>query len=182
MKNYYDLLEVTPKASKEIIEKAYKVLIKKYHPDLYSGEERIYAENKTRDLNEAYRILTSDFLREQYDLELEKEKSFSNNNYNEKNIKNIKNTKNTKNQKSNFDDNSNQSVTKEEKQHKVGTIMSMVDLIKEIFKKRKKGEHREIKKEDKIAALLTLIIVIVLGVILWFIPATNGFIRDIIPF
>ena len=176
MKNYYDLLEVTPKASKEIIEKAYKVLIKKYHPDLYKGEERIYAENKTRDLNEAYRILTSDFLREQYDLELEKEKSFSNNNYNERNIKN------TKNQKSNFDDNSNQYVTKEEKQHKVGTIMSMVDLIKEIFKKRKKGEHREIKKEDKIAVLLTLIIVIVLGVILWFIPATNSFIRDIIPF
>ena len=28
MKNYYELLEVNPKASKEIIEKAYKVLIK----------------------------------------------------------------------------------------------------------------------------------------------------------
>ena len=176
MKNYYDLLEVTPKASKEIIEKAYKVLIKKYHPDLYSGEERIYAENKTRDLNEAYRILTSDFLREQYDLELEKEKSFSNNNYTEKN------TKNTKNEKNNFNSNSNQSVNKEVKQHKVGTIMSMVDLIKEVFKKRKKGERREIKKEDKIAAVLTLVIVIILGVILWFIPATNSFIRDIIPF
>ena len=173
MKNYYDLLEVTPKASKEIIEKAYKVLIKKYHPDLYSGEERIYAENKTRDLNEAYRILTSDFLREQYDLELEKEKSFSNNNYTEKN---------TKNEKNNFNSNSNQSVNKEVKQHKVGTIMSMVDLIKEVFKKRKKGERREIKKEDKIAAVLTLVIVIILGVILWFIPATNSFIRDIIPF
>ena len=39
MKNYYDLLEVTPKASKEIIEKAYRVLIKKYHPDLYQGEK-----------------------------------------------------------------------------------------------------------------------------------------------
>ena len=176
MKNYYDLLEVTPKASKEIIEKAYKVLIKKYHPDLYSGEERIYAENKTRDLNEAYRILTSGFLREQYDLELEKEKSFSNNNYTEKN------TKNTKNEKNNFNSNSNQSVNKEVKQHKVGTIMSMVDLIKEVFKKRKKGERREIKKEDKIAAVLTLVIVIILGVILWFIPATNSFIRDIIPF
>ena len=176
MKNYYDLLEVTPKASKEIIEKAYKVLVKKYHPDLYSGEERIYAENKTRDLNEAYRILTSDFLREQYDLELEKEKSFSNNNYNEKN------TKNTKNEKNNFNSNSNQSVNKEVKQHKVGTILSMVDLIKEVFKKRKKGERREIKKEDKIAAVLTLVIVIILGVILWFIPATNSFIRDIIPF
>ena len=67
MKNYYDLLEVTPKASTEIIEKAYKVLIKKYHPDLYNGEERIYAEKKTRELNEAYHILSNEFLREQYD-------------------------------------------------------------------------------------------------------------------
>ena len=41
MKNYYDLLEVTPKASKEIIEKAYKVLIKKYHPD-YITEKKEY--------------------------------------------------------------------------------------------------------------------------------------------
>ena len=82
MKNYYDLLEVTPKASTEIIEKAYKVLIKKYHPDLYNGEERIYAEKKTRELNEAYHILSNEFLREQYDLELEKEQNFSDSNKN----------------------------------------------------------------------------------------------------
>ena len=174
MKNYYDLLEVTPKASKEIIEKAYKVLVKKYHPDLYSGEERIYAENKTRDLNEAYRILTNDFLREQYDLELEKETKFDNNNIRKRD--NVK-SENLKNNSTN-----NGYENREIKQHKVGTIMSMVDLIKEIFKKRKKGERTEIKKEDKIAALLTLIIVVILGVILWFIPATNSFIRDIIPF
>ena len=78
MKNYYDLLEVTPKASTEVIEKAYKVLVKKYHPDLYQGEERIYAEGKIKELNEAYKVLSSSFLREQYDLELEKEKSFNN--------------------------------------------------------------------------------------------------------
>ena len=174
MKNYYDLLEVTPKASKEIIEKAYKVLIKKYHPDLYSGEERIYAENKTRDLNEAYRILTSDFLREQYDLELEKETKFSQNDINKRNSRRNENLNNNI---------SNNGYEKRKiKQHKVGTIMSMVDLIKEIFKKRKKGERKPIKREDKIAALLTLIIVVILGVILWFIPATNSFIRDIIPF
>ena len=40
---------------------------------------------------------------------------------------------------------------REIKQHKVGTIMSMVDLIKEIFKKRKKGERKPIKREDKMA-------------------------------
>ena len=44
MKKYYEILEVNPKASIEIIEKAYKVLAKKYHPDLYEGDKKIYAE------------------------------------------------------------------------------------------------------------------------------------------
>ena len=44
MKNYYEILEVNQKASSEVIEKAYKVLVKKYHPDLYNGEKRrVYA-------------------------------------------------------------------------------------------------------------------------------------------
>ena len=34
MLNYYEVLEVSEKASKEVIEKAYKALAKKYHPDL----------------------------------------------------------------------------------------------------------------------------------------------------
>ena len=34
MKNYYEILQVNENASTEIIEKAYKVLVKKYHPDL----------------------------------------------------------------------------------------------------------------------------------------------------
>ena len=173
MKNYYDLLEVNPKASREIIEKAYRVLIKKYHPDLYQGEEKVYAEAKLRELNEAYHILSSDFLREQYDMELEKEKQF-NNTINNKNI-----YKNTSSQNVKEENNKNQEV----KKYKVGTIMSMVDLLKDIFKKRKKDEKPiEIKKEDKMAAIITLIIVVVLGVALWFIPATNGFIRSLIPF
>ena len=171
MKNYYDLLEVNPKASTEIIEKAYKVLVKKYHPDLYQGEEKIYAEAKTRELNEAYRVLSNEFLREQYDLELEKENRFNegNNSINRNKLK----EQITKNQKE----------EKEQKPHKVGTIMSIVDIVKEIFKRRnKKGEKREINKEDKLAAIITLVIVIVLGIALWFIPATNGFMRSLIPF
>ena len=61
MKNYYEILEVNNKASREVIERAYRVLIKKYHPDIFDGEERIYAEKKVRDLNEAYKILSDDF-------------------------------------------------------------------------------------------------------------------------
>ena len=174
MKNYYDLLEVNPKASTEIIEKAYKVLVKKYHPDLYQGEEKIYAEAKTRELNEAYRVLSNEFLREQYDLELEKENRFNeeNNSINRNKLK----EQITKNQKEKKEE-------KEQKPHKVGTIMSIVDIVKEIFKRRnKKGEKREINKEDKLAAIITLVIVIVLGIALWFIPATNGFMRSLIPF
>ena len=33
-KTLYEILEVSEKASQEVIEKAYKVLVKKYHPDL----------------------------------------------------------------------------------------------------------------------------------------------------
>ena len=40
MANYYEILEVSEKASKEVIEKAYRVLAKKYHPDGKPQEER----------------------------------------------------------------------------------------------------------------------------------------------
>ena len=46
-KTLYDILEVSEKASKEVIEKAYRVLAKKYHPDLQTDENKIKAESKT---------------------------------------------------------------------------------------------------------------------------------------
>ena len=42
MKNYYEILEVNPKASKEVIEKSYFVLVNRYHPDLYTWEKQSY--------------------------------------------------------------------------------------------------------------------------------------------
>ena len=78
MKNYYEILEVNPRASEEVIKKAHQVLIKKYHPDLYVGVEREKAEEKIRNINEAYKILSDGFLREQYDKELQKEEDIYN--------------------------------------------------------------------------------------------------------
>ena len=71
MKNYYEILEVSKNASKEIIEKAYKVLAKKYHPDLQQESERKKAEEKMKIINEAYEILSDDEKRKNYDIELE---------------------------------------------------------------------------------------------------------------
>ena len=75
MKNYYEILEVNEHASQEVIEKAYRVLVKKYHPDLYKGEERQYAEQKVKDINEAYKVLSDGFFKSQYDIELQKIKN-----------------------------------------------------------------------------------------------------------
>ena len=53
MKNLYDVLEVSRYASNEIIEKAYKTLAKKYHPDLQEAEKKQEAEEMKAKLEAA---------------------------------------------------------------------------------------------------------------------------------
>ena len=74
MKDYYEALEVSKNASKEIIEKAYKVLAKKYHPDLQKEDEKEKAKQKMQIINEAYEVLSDDTKRKEYDKQLEFEK------------------------------------------------------------------------------------------------------------
>ena len=71
MQNYYELLEVDKKASLEIIKKIFKIKIKQTHPDLFTGEEKIKAEERTKLLNEAYSILSDETKRAEYDKTLE---------------------------------------------------------------------------------------------------------------
>lgn len=71
MKNYYDELEVSKNASKEVIEKVYKVLAKKYHPDMNQGDSKKEAEEKFKKISEAYEVLSNEEKRKKYDLELE---------------------------------------------------------------------------------------------------------------
>lgn len=67
MKNYYEILEVDKKASKEIIDKAYRTLVKKYHPDLKEHYEKNAAEDKIKEINEAYDVLSDKEKKEEYD-------------------------------------------------------------------------------------------------------------------
>ncbi len=66
-KNYYEILQVDKKASQEIIEKAYKLLAKKYHPDLREDVEKKYAEEAFKMISEAYETLSNPQKRAEYD-------------------------------------------------------------------------------------------------------------------
>lgn len=182
MKNYYEILEVNPKASKEVIEKAYKVLVKKYHPDLYTAEKKQYAERKIKEINAAYNILSDEFLREQYDYELKREQMRYQENFNQTQqpAEGIK-TKNRYNQET-----FNNTEKKERvKRQKIGTLSSMVDLTKTLVhdlakNKEKRKKLKEMTQQDILAIVLTIIVVIVIGIILWFIPFTNGWVRQLL--
>ena len=77
MVNYYEILEVSEKASKEVIEKAYKALAKKYHPDLNKDNPK-EAEAKMKEINEAYEILINDTKRAYYDRILSAKRTIDN--------------------------------------------------------------------------------------------------------
>ena len=67
MQNYYKILEVDKDASSEVIEKAYKLLAKKYHPDIQYDGKKKWAEEKLKQINEAYNVLSDKEQRMEYD-------------------------------------------------------------------------------------------------------------------
>lgn len=65
-KNYYKILELeTSRVSIDDIKMAYRAAAKKYHPDLNVGDN--LAEEKIKDINEAYKILSEPSSKRKYD-------------------------------------------------------------------------------------------------------------------
>ncbi len=63
--DYYDILGVQKGCSDEELKKAYRKLAKQYHPDLNPGDKA--AEQKFKEVNEAYSVLSDADKRRKYD-------------------------------------------------------------------------------------------------------------------
>ncbi len=64
-KNYYDILGVSENASEQEIQRAYRNLAKKYHPDKLKGDK--VSEERFKEISEAYAVLKDPKKRKKYD-------------------------------------------------------------------------------------------------------------------
>ncbi len=64
-RDYYKILGVPRNASDKEIKRAYRDLARRYHPDLNPGDKR--AENRFKEINEAYEVLSDTKKRTRYD-------------------------------------------------------------------------------------------------------------------
>jgi molecular chaperone DnaJ len=65
--DHYRVLQVSRHAEPEVVEKAYKALCMKYHPDRVPERRRRAANERMQRINEAYRVLSDADLRARYD-------------------------------------------------------------------------------------------------------------------
>ena len=192
--NYYDILEVNKNASQEIVDKAYKILVKKYHPDLKEENLKNKFEEKIKKINEAYDILSDSEKRKNYDLFL-KENEISTEKYNKLYNENITlkkqlndlnnellNFKNIiYNKKNNYSDNRNNTSYNFNSQkintnyynnsnNKNNSINYFFNYFVYILKKIIKNFF---------AIFLTFLFIIIIGFILWHIPFTKNYLINL---
>ena len=182
--NYYEILEVNKNASPEIIEKAYKTLVKKYHPDLQQDEDKNKYEEKIKKINEAYDILSDSEKRKKYDLNL-KNTEISINDYNslyQENI-NLKNNLNILKEKLNYlnniqnnykKNNLNYNNLENNKNYSENNNINYNDInytnyFSNFFVNIKN------KLKDLFVFFITILIIIFIFFILWHIPFTKNY-------
>ncbi len=191
MKNYYEILEVSRNASPEVIEKAYKTLIKKYHPDLQPPEKKEVAENKVKLINEAYSVLSDNIKKSNYDNELksfEYKQNIERQNIEKQNIEkrnlerqNVPRRETNSQQVNNR--NSNQNLSKQEVDRINAINKAYNDAYTQVL--RNMGYKIKYKRTFKewvryiLSIILAIVVLVVLFFILWQIPFIKNFFLDL---
>lgn len=169
MKNYYEILEVDKNASEEVIEKAYKTLAKKYHPDLQNDSD---CQDKMRQINEAYEILSNDFKRREYDEKI-KRQSVSIEEYNriiQENNRLKKDLKRVANQR--------EISQNQERLEEMSIVQRYYEQIKKATKQpqmRYKRKKTKISLEKIKKIVIYIAILIGIGLVLAIVPFTRKF-------
>ena len=209
-KNYYKILEVDSSASPEVIEKAYKALAKKYHPDLQEESQKKSAGEKLKEINEAYEILSNPDSRATFDKTLAAS-NISSDDFNKiadenRKLQNeLNNLKHTNNQTSftnnNYFNNSGSSnftnsdaLAREQQieleRQRQEEYQRQLEYEAQMQAAREKAYHdayiQDLKNrgykikykktwKDFVAFILTVLVIIFVGFILWQIPFTRRF-------
>ena len=205
MITYYEILEVSRIASKEVITKAYKVLVRKYHPDLEQDEKKKdEAKEKMVRINEAYETLSDDEKRKKYDdtiaileekeriaKEKERQQSKTQNVNNNRNInvnRNIDNVNSNNNININNIDNDNnlnndtklqeemQRAEEEIQMHKQNIVNQMYEDYYNTLRRMGYNVVTVRPLKERIKAYLIAGIVILLLILIYNIPFIRGFI------
>lgn len=184
MSNLYEILEVSEKASKEVIDKAYHVLVKKYHPDLQQEEEKQNAEEKMKQINEAYEILSNEEKRREYDITLENERKQE-----EKDSYVNVQRQETANQET-YNENSNQNVYKNQRVNENTNYKNQKKIQKEInrayanayndylrglgYKVKEPWTFKKFLEQLKILGILAIVFITI-----WIFPPTHKMLVDV---
>ena len=194
--NYYEILEVNKNASPEIIEKAYKTLVKKYHPDLQEDNLKNIYEEKIKKINKAYDVLSNSEKRKNYDLNLNNT-IISSDDYNNLINENINLKKEINYLKNNLNDiqkNINNNYNNSNNKNNYNSTEHMNNNSYEKHKEKIYTNHNNINSSDSnlninyitenwiknfIALFITIFIVIIVGFTLWHIPITKKYLLNL---
>ncbi len=66
-KDYYEVLEIDRSATEADIKQAYRKMARKYHPDVSQDTDKKQAEERFKEINEAYEVLSDKQKRATYD-------------------------------------------------------------------------------------------------------------------
>src|SRR5574344_2809222 len=175
MKTLYEILEVSEEASPEVITKVYRLLVKKYHPDVQKNGDNIESELKIKEINEAYDVLSDIIKRTEYDEKLqndrEQQKELEIEQLREELIKENYTNSNTNNKENNREEvvYENSPMENEEAYQKV----EYEEPVQ--YEEKNRNEYSSIKHLWVRIKVIFIIIVIIfiIFILLWLIPISH---------